>query len=899
MKHLLFALLISLPFALISQSVEDYAVQLEATTNTSNPQIRLDWVPDPTTTTYNIWRKHPDSVSWGTVRRSQNGIINLYIDYGVSVGEKYEYKVERVTPSKTVYGYITAGMEVPPIETRGKLLLVVDLAYASQLQKELGILTNDLEGDGWHVIRKDIHSAAPDTTVKNWIQKEYNKDRQNVKAVYLFGHLAVPYAGGDAFDGQVSNHQGAWPTDSWYADHDGIWTDLQYSNNWFSMPLRTRNIRTDGKWDQSIIPSSVELQVGRVDFSVLSFFSMNEWQLMRDYVIRSHAYKTNQWNVPKKALLVDSAGISLNQAPGAAAYRAFRPIVGNNIDEAAYRSTLNNNSYLMSYANGVGTFNTLTGIGTSNQLSRDSLRSVFHVATGSYFGDWDTPNNMLCALMAQGFGLSAIHSGDPEWQLHPLGLGGNMGECAQTTMNNDGIYEAGNWERGINVSLLGDPTLRVDMISPASSFTAADQGSNRVQLNWTASNDPVLGYHIYRKKKYEDFFSRVNIDAIVGTSYLDSCVVDSGDYVYMVRGMKLEQGPSGTYYNLSLGIFDTLTLNTAVSVSAGFSSSVSGATGTFTNIATTNNLLWDFGDRSTSTDVNPSHVYAKNGTYTVKQIAINACNSDSTSSTVDIDFYRPLPVSNLTVSDLGSNQYQLDWNHSNSFVNGYNVWRREVPSGFFQILTTFGFWTQNYFYDSCLVTPGDYEYMVAAFKRDTFATGIKPNFSDSTNQVLNITNDYTVRADFTYSTNEDTLSLTNTSQYADSFVWDLDNGFRSNVLSPIKIIAQNGAITIKLKSIGPCGSDSTSETISFQTIGLNEFEHRKVKLHPNPSSGFVFIESDYDNLIWEVLSMEGKLIEQGELTDNAIDLKHLSSGIYFLQLKSENFSEVHKLFLKP
>ncbi len=900
MRHLLFALILILPLLSSAQSVEDYAVQIEATTTSgSNPQIRLDWVPDPTTTTYKIWRKHPDSVSWGTVKRSQSGVINVYIDYNVNVGESYEYRVERTTPTKTVYGYVTAGMELPPLETRGKLLLVVDLAYASQLQQELGILTNDLEGDGWHVIRKDIHNAAPDTTVKNWIQKEYNKDRQNVKAVYLFGHLAVPYSGTEAFDGQINDHLGAWPTDTWYADLDGIWTDLQYSSNWFSYPLRTQNARGDGKWDQNSIPSAAELQVGRVDFSDLTFFSMNEWQLMKNYVIRSHEYKTNQWNVPTKALVVDSIGISLNQAQGAAAYRSFRPLVGNNIDEAAYRGTLNNNSYLMSYANGNGTFITLTGIGTSNQVSGDSLRSVFHLLHGEYLGDWDTQNNMLRALIAQGYGLSSFHTGNPEWQIHSLGLGESMGQCAKRTMNSSGVYDAGNWQKGVNISLMGDPTLRLHMISPASNFTATDQGNNRVQLNWTASTDPVLGYHIYRKKKYDDFFSRVNTEAINGTNYLDSCVVDSGDYVYMVRGLKLEQNTSGSYYNLSLGIFDSLTLNTAVSVNADFSRAVNGATASFTNSASTNNLLWDFGDGTTSSDVNPIHIYQKNGTYKVTQIAINACNSDSISKTLDIDFYRPLPLSNLSISDLGANQFKLDWNHSSSFVNGYNVWRREVPNGFFQILTTFGFWKQNYFNDSCLVTPGDYEYMVSGFKRDTFATGIKPNFSDSIKQVINITTDYTVTAGFSYTTNEDTLFLTNTSQFADSFIWDLDNGFRSSVVSPRRILGQNGAVTIKLKSIGSCGFDSISETISFQTIGLEEAERKRVRIHPNPSSGVVFIETDLSDLDWQVFSAEGKLIEEGKLEDAAVDLQHLNSGIYFMHLKSENFSEVHKLFLRP
>jgi PKD repeat protein len=887
MKKIFLSLLVALPLMIFGQGTQDYAVQIEATLNPSVPEIRLDWKADPTTTTYNIYRKHPDSTAWGSPVRSQSGIINLHIDRNIQIGQEYEYRVERITPTKVVNGYIQSGIEVPAVETRGKLLLIVDLAYASNLAQELKILINDLEGDGWHVIRKDIHNAAPDTTVKNFIDAEYNKDKQNVKAVYLFGHLAVPYSGGEAFDGQTTNHEGAWSTDTWYADHDGIWTDLLYHSNWFSQPARTQNIRNDGKWDQSFIPSGVEFQIGRVDFSDLSFFSMNEWQLMKNYIIRSHQYKTNQWNVPRRALLVDSIGVSLNSAKSAAAYRTFYPIVGDNIDQSSYRGTLDTASYLMSYANGTGTYVSLSSIGTSNNLASDSLRSVFHMLYGDYFGDWDIQNNMLRASIAQGYGLASFHHGDPEWVVHPMGLGQHIGRCAEITMNNDSLYASGNWMRGIHINLMGDPTLRAHMIAPVSSLLATDAGSNRVALTWTASPDVVQGYHVYRKKKYEDFFDRINKQLITGTSFMDSCVVDSGDYVYMVRGSRLETTPSGSYYNLSLGIFDSLTLNTAVSVTAGFSESISGATLTCTNSASTNDIYWDFGDGNTSTQTSPQHTYAKNGTYTITQVAIRACNTDTLRRTVDIDFYRPLPATNLTITDLGANYFRLDWNHSASFINGYNVWRREVPSGFFQILTTFGFYNDNFFNDSCLVTPGDYEYMVSAYKRDTFATGIKPNFSDSLKQVINITNDYSVKANFSYSTNEDTLFLTNTSQYADSFYWDLDNGFRSGEDSPIRIVGQNGPITIKLLSVGPCGADSTTELISFQTIGLNELNDHRIRISPNPSDGNINIRSDEVNLNWKLFSTDGKLVDQGPVGDGSVSLGELSNGIYFIEVRGE------------
>ncbi len=46
--------------------------------------------------------------------------------------------------------------------------------------------------------------------------------------------------------------------------------------------------------------------------------------------------------------------------------------------------------------------------------------------------------------------------------------------------------------------------------------------------------------------------------------------------------------------------------------------------------------MWDFGDGDSSTDQNPAHTYAADGTYTVCLIASNACDADTVCSTVDV-----------------------------------------------------------------------------------------------------------------------------------------------------------------------------------------------------------------------------------------------------------------------
>jgi hypothetical protein len=78
-----------------------------------------------------------------------------------------------------------------------------------------------------------------------------------------------------------------------------------------------------------------------------------------------------------------------------------------------------------------------------------------------------------------------------------------------------------------------------------------------------------LGYHVYRSASSSGPFTRLTGSAVAGTSFIDSTIVPGSTCTYMVRGLKLENTPSGSYYNLSQGTFLTLTnLSVGVYVSS-------------------------------------------------------------------------------------------------------------------------------------------------------------------------------------------------------------------------------------------------------------------------------------------------------------------------------------------
>jgi len=222
-----------------------------------------------------------------------------------------------------------------------------------------------------------------------------------------------------------------------------------------------------------------------------------------------------------------------------------------------------------------------------------------------------------------------------------MGLGENIGYGVKLTQNNIGSLYFGSptgiTGRWIHHGLMGDPTLRNDVVAPVSNVVATKVGNN-CNISWTASPEPgVLGYNIYMKNDTNTNYVKVNSTLIAGTTYTDNCLLYKGIYKYMVRAYKLETTPSGSYYNMSEGIADTANSTNGMKAHASFSLSVSGTTVNVTNLSvntTANN--WNFGDGGTATTVNAAHTYTANGSYTITLISSNSCNSDTAKLVVNI-----------------------------------------------------------------------------------------------------------------------------------------------------------------------------------------------------------------------------------------------------------------------
>lgn len=550
-------LLFALAPALFAQSTaRAYAVEVTVAVQDSPPQITLNWNAQASATSIAVYRRAQGAGTWGSPVASLAGTATSYVDSTVTVGTGYEYAVAKAgTPN--AYGFATAAIQLAAVHDRGRVVLLCDNTHTTSLATELTRLQSDLEGDGWTVIRHDV--SPSDTVVSNkaLIVTAYNAAPATTRAVLIIGHVAVPYSGNFNPDAHT-DHQGAWAADAFYGEMNGTWTDSTV-NNTSASRAENDNIPGDGKYDQSNLPSAVELAVGRVDFFNMPSFASTEVELLRGWLNKQHDFRHKVWSPQMRAVVDDNFGAFSGEAFAASAFRGFAPMFGSaNVIEGDYFGSTTAASYMWAYGCGGGSYTSCSGVGNTGNFANaaNQCQVAFTSLFGSYFGDWDSQNNLLRASIANGKGLTCCWSGRPHWYFHGMALGQTIGEAVLYTQNRPSITTYGNQQ--VHIGLMGDPTLRMHVVAPPGSPAAVQNGA-AVDLSWTVSTDTVQGYHVYRRTT--GAWTRLTTGAVAGNSYSDSAP-PLGAVEYMIRATRLEQG-SGTYHNLSQGVRVSITVTSA------------------------------------------------------------------------------------------------------------------------------------------------------------------------------------------------------------------------------------------------------------------------------------------------------------------------------------------------
>ncbi len=507
--------------------------------------------------------------------------------------------VRQDSQGNTAYGYLASGIDLPLTENRGTVLLLVEQNCGTELQQQMDTtLLTDLVGDGWTYIRAYVSADDSVSDIQALVASYYNADPTNLKAVFIFGSVPIPKSGWMAPDSLIDGPKAIdlkrpFPTDLYYGVMNGTWTDTKnYGKG---------NVPDDGIYDQNTLTDAcpnvanpVALEIGRVDLSNLPTFDDfgdpnldSELSRLSNYLTKDHNFRTNGNNSTEEyyyygypalmeGFVQDNDFPSTTEGFSQGGLRNFSPFFGpdNVLNQDWDNLYYNYYPYLWGYACGPGSYtsvgNTIDEVTTADMLFEDP--AIFTMLFGDYCGEWDATDDLLRAELATpNYGLTSAWSGRPNWFFQRMGIGHEIGESAQLTQNNFGanaLYQnPGLYAGYLHDCLMGDPTLRMIMVSPPQYVSSLQTADHTITISWYASpDDNVVGYNVYRLNPPNDLTdpdvppngpaTRIN-DTLLSANTLsfDDTAPQSGENYYMVRAVTLETRTSSSYYNASEGIW--------------------------------------------------------------------------------------------------------------------------------------------------------------------------------------------------------------------------------------------------------------------------------------------------------------------------------------------------------
>lgn len=582
----------------------DFAVLLSAETNENPLQIKIKWQNNELANKYQISRKAINDMYWGANATLDSGVTE-YIDKNITPGVLYEYQVVALSKGSTGtdemsfygFGYILTGLNIKENDIQGDVLLLIDTTYKDNLKSEILRLKEDLRAEGWGIIEKyaprtEKFNGQEVKKVKSIILDEYNNNNKKLKSIFILGRVAVPYSGNMNPDGHP-DHLGAWPSDFYYGYtiDEGFWTDNKINSTTASRD-ENKNIPGDGKFDNSTQSiGSATLSVGRVDFYGMNIFEekngKSELDLLRNYLDKDHKYRNGEFEYTNSGIIDDNfSASSYIEAFASSGWRNIAVLTSpESVKAADWFTTLSTESHLFAYGCGGGTYTSAGGIGKTEDFTNKNVNSVFTFLFGSYFGDWDSPNNFLRApLSSNPMSLISAWVGRPHWYFHHLAYGYPVGYSALISFNNNTLYKpnivftsqypngvvytAGN--QSMHTALMGDPTIKLNpAIVPSpinvSTYQQVDENERPfIKIKWdNPADNQNLKYNIYRSIDEFGIYEKINDNLISENEFIDNLNDKKfdrydGNIYYMVRSVRKDTINSGIINSISRGEINKL-----------------------------------------------------------------------------------------------------------------------------------------------------------------------------------------------------------------------------------------------------------------------------------------------------------------------------------------------------
>lgn len=341
-------------------------------------------------------------------------------------------------------------------------------------------------------------------------------------------------------------------------------------------------------------------------------------------------------------------------------------------------------------------------------------------------------------------------------------------------------------------------------------------------------------------------------------------------------------------FNVTLQVSDGITTSTVtnlnqVAVGAAPQASFVATQATDSSFHFTNesvnatSYFWDFGDGDTGTAPNPTHAYSVDGVYLVTLIATGSCGIDT--FTAELAVFLPPVAAFSADATSGCVPFTVQFTSLSSVGVTAHNW---VFPGGSPISSTEPNPVVVY------ETPGMYSVLLGVsspggqnsiFLPDYIVVGGLPD------------------AAFNFSTDTSSVTFTNASQNADSYLWDFGDGSSSPDANPTHNYSSSGSFQVVLTAVNACGQSTSTQTVTItSSLGTPSIDAWKISVAPNPASDVLHIRlnlsAENERVQLNLLDALGRRVARQEHSrlqqaDLLLPVHQLPAGIYQLQVLCE------------
>ena len=151
-----------------------------------------------------------------------------------------------------------------------------------------------------------------------------------------------------------------------------------------------------------------------------------------------------------------------------------------------------------------------------------------------------------------------------------------------------------------------------------------------------------------------------------------------------------------------------------------------------------------------------------------------------------------------------------------------------------------------------------------------------------------------------------TVTFSNQSSYATSYMWEFGDGDTSSVYSPVHTFPAYGKYPVKLTATNNCGSHFSTFDVNVNLkMGVGSAQNENsIELWPNPTNSELYIKGLTIPTKINIIDVQGRIVKTQTIYPNqSLLVENLPAGIYMAQLflaniKSDSYQVVNLKFVK-